>query len=65
MLPDVGEPEADAESFLTDLEMLVMTSGGRERTEAEFRNLLVKARFEPLRTLPTASPLFLLEARPA
>jgi hypothetical protein len=65
MLADVGVPETDAESVLTDLEMLVMTSGGRERTEAEFRNLLVKAQFESLRTLPTASPLFLLEARPA
>lgn len=64
-LPAVAEPEADAESFLTDLEMLVMSSGGRERTEAEFRNLLVNARFEPLRILPTASPLFLMEARPA
>lgn len=64
-LPDVATPEADAESFLTDLEMLVMTSGGRERTEAEFRHLLVNARFEPLRILPTTSPLFLFEARPA
>ena len=63
-LPDVAEPETDAEGFLTDLEMLVM-SGGRERTEAEFRNLLMNARFEPLRILPTTSPLFLFEARPA
>lgn len=27
-LPDLTDPEADAETFLTDLEMLVMTSGG-------------------------------------
>jgi hypothetical protein len=64
-LPDVATAEDDAESFLTDLEMLVMTSGGRERTEAEFRNLLVNARFEPLRILATTSSLFLFEARPA
>jgi hypothetical protein len=64
-LPEIAEPEADAESFLTDLEMLVMTSGGRERTEAEFRSLLVDAGFEPARIVPTASPLFLFEARPA
>jgi hypothetical protein len=64
-LPDIAEPEADAEGFLTDLEMLVMTSGGRERTEAELRKLLATAGFELLRTLPTASPLFVFEARPA
>ncbi len=64
-LPDVAKPETDPEGFLTDLEMLVMTSGGRERTEAEFRNLLVNAGFGSLRTLPTASSLFLFEARPA
>ncbi|HLH87972.1 MAG TPA: methyltransferase [Xanthobacteraceae bacterium] len=64
-LPEVAAPEADLETFLTDLEMLVMTSGGRERTEAEFRSLLVNARFEPLRKVPTASPLFLFEARAA
>ena len=64
-LPDRAEPKADVESFLTDLEMLVMTSGGRERTEAEFRDLLAKAGFELLRVLPTNSPLFLFEARAA
>jgi O-methyltransferase domain/Dimerisation domain len=64
-LPDLAEPKADVETFLTDLEMLVMTSGGRERTESEFRNLLANAGFELLRILPTSSPLFLFEARPA
>ncbi len=64
-LPDVAESELDAEGFLTDLEMLVMTSGGRERTEAEFRNLLTNAGFELVRIVPTASPLFVLDARPA
>src|SRR6185437_8331356 len=64
-LPDVAAPEAGVEGFLTDLEMLVMTSGGRERTEAELRSLLTSAGFEVLRILPTASPLFVFEARPA
>jgi len=63
-LPGLAEPNANAETFLTDLEMLVMTSGGRERTETEFRNLLMDAGFELLNVLPTASPLFLFEARP-
>jgi hypothetical protein len=64
-LPDLAESEADAEGFLTDLEMLVMTSGGRERTEAEFRNLLANAGFEFVRIVQTASPLFVFEGRPA
>jgi hypothetical protein len=63
-LPDFAEPQADPEGFLTDLEMLVMTSGGRERTEAEFRSLLATAGLELVRILPTASPLFVFEARP-
>jgi hypothetical protein len=65
MLPDLAEPKPNLETFLTDLEMLVMTSGGRERTETEFRNLLTNAGFELLRILPTSSPLFLFEAGPA
>lgn len=64
MLPEIAEPEADAEGFLTDLEMLVMTAGGRERTEAEFRRLLANAGFEFVAIVPTASPLFVFEARP-
>jgi hypothetical protein len=65
ILPELAAPESDIEGFLTDLEMLVMTSGGRERTGGEMRGLLTKAGFEVLRILPTASPLFVFEARPA
>ena len=64
-LPDLATPETNPEGFLTDLEMLVMTSGGRERTEAEFRDLLTNAGFELVRIVPTASSLFAFEARPA
>jgi hypothetical protein len=64
MLPDIAAPGADAEGFLTDLEMLVMTQGGRERTEAEFRHLLANAGFELVRIVPTGSPLLIFEARP-
>jgi hypothetical protein len=63
-LSELAEPEADAEGFLTDLEMLVMTSGGRERTEAEFRRLLARAGFALQDVVPTPSPLVLFEARP-
>jgi hypothetical protein len=64
-LPDLAESEADAEGFLADLEMLVMTSGGRERTEGEFRHLLANAGFELTRIVKTASPLFVYEGRPS
>ena len=44
--------------------MLVMTPGGRERTEREFRALLAAAAFALRATLPTASPFHILEAAP-
>lgn len=49
---------------LVDIEMLVMTPGGRERTEAEFEQLLAEAGFELTRTIPTPSYLYILEAQP-
>jgi ubiquinone/menaquinone biosynthesis C-methylase UbiE len=47
-----------------DLNMLVMT-GGRERTEAEFRALLAAADFRLARVVPTPSPVSVIEAVPA
>lgn len=47
-----------------DLEMLVMTPGGRERTEMEYRVLLGKAGFELTQLIPTPSPLWLVEGMP-
>jgi hypothetical protein len=47
---------------LLDLEMLVMTPGGRERTEQEFRELLQKAGLELGRIIPTESPVCVIEA---
>ena len=47
-----------------DLQMLVLTPGGRERTEAEFRRLLADAGFELRRVIPTQSPFSILEAAP-
>lgn len=44
-----------------DLVMLVMT-GGRERTEEEFRTLLAGSGFRLTRVLPTRSPVSLVEA---
>ncbi len=47
---------------LFDLEMLVMTPGGRERTEGEFQKLLQSAGFEMQRIVPTKSPVCVVEA---
>ena len=45
---------------LLDLEMLIM-AGGRERTEAEFRDLLAGAGLRLTRVIPTASPMCVIE----
>jgi len=51
--PDIGK--------FADLEMLVLTPGGRERTEAEFRQLYEKAGLELTRIIPTRSFKCLVE----
>ena len=55
---------APAEAFLVDLEMLVMTPGGRKPTEAQLATLLTNAGFKHLRTMPTCSSLWVFEAQP-
>jgi hypothetical protein len=47
--------------LILDLEMMVLT-GGRERTEAEFGALLGRTGFRPGRTVPTGSPWSIVEA---
>lgn len=47
-----------------DLTMLLLTPGGRERTESEFRLLLGEAGFELRRVIATRSPFSFLEAVP-
>jgi SAM-dependent methyltransferase len=47
-----------------DMNMLVLTDGGRERAEEEFRMLLDEAGFTLARFIPTASPLSVVEAIP-
>jgi hypothetical protein len=60
VLEDLNKP--DFNKFI-DLQMLVLSHGGRERTESEFRNLLSKAGLAITRIIPTLSPLYLIEAR--
>ncbi|MGW4631533.1 methyltransferase [Nocardia sp. NPDC004415] len=45
-----------------DLEMLVNTDGGHERTETQFRELLARSGFTLTRTVHTAAPDCVLEA---
>jgi hypothetical protein len=54
-------PES-AVTKLIDLEMLVMTAGGRERTEQEYAALLEQAGLEFSRLIPTQSPVSVIEA---
>ena len=45
-----------------DMNMLVLSEGGRERTEEEYRILLDEAEFTLTRVIPTAAPLSVIEA---
>ena len=59
-------PPGDAPHFgkVLDIVMLVMT-GGQERTEAEYRELLAKADLRLTRVVRTTSPVSIVEAVPA
>jgi hypothetical protein len=55
-------PSSDPARALMDVLMMVLT-GGRERTEAEFRSLLAQAGFSLTRVIPTSTSS-ILESRP-
>jgi hypothetical protein len=59
--PAIGNPMM----YLVDMQMMVMFGSGRERTEAEFGELLAASGFTPIRLLPTRSPVSILEAAPS
>ena len=63
LLVEAVVPEGNEPSFAKqmDLQMLVMT-GGRERTAAEYRALLARAGFEMTGVIPTKSPVSIVEA---
>jgi hypothetical protein len=65
LLVEMIVPEADSKCFskLLDLNMLVMT-GGRERTEGEFRALLDASKYRLTRIIPTNAPQSIVEAVP-
>ena len=65
ILPERIDP-ADAltrAKFIHDINMMV-NPGGRERTEAEFRNLLARADLRLTRVVSTPTPLAVIEADP-
>jgi len=66
LLVEVVVPDDDAHCFskLLDLNMMVMT-GGRERTRAEFTALLNTAGYRLSRIIPTLAPQSVLEAIPS
>jgi O-methyltransferase domain/Dimerisation domain len=65
LIVDMIVPETNSPSFskLLDLNMMVMT-GGRERTKAEFHALLDAADYRVTRIIPTMAPQSIIEAVP-
>jgi O-methyltransferase domain/Dimerisation domain len=59
----VSGPNVDPLSKFSDLNMLVMP-GGRERTEAEWRELLSGSGFKAVAFNRTTSPMWVIEAEP-
>ena len=63
VMPERIEARVEHEEVcMADLNMLVIT-GGRERTETEYRTLLRRAGLALVRIVPTASPFSVIEAR--
>ncbi|MFW5686455.1 MAG: methyltransferase [Spirochaetota bacterium] len=62
LVPDGTGPSAIK---VFDLNMLVFTSGGRERTKSEFESMLAAAGLRLHRVAPTRRPVSLIEAVPS
>lgn len=58
VIPGANEPSIGK---LVDIEMLVMTNGGRERTAEEFKELFAQGGFELTNIIPTPSPVCIIE----
>jgi hypothetical protein len=61
VVPEGNEPSP---SKILDIQMLV-TEGGKERTEDEYRKLLEASDFRLTRIIPTRSPLSVIEGERA
>lgn len=58
LIPAPNEPHL---SRFSDIEMLVMTNGGRERSESEYRALYKEAGLQVTRIIPTETPWSIVE----
>jgi hypothetical protein len=58
----VPETPGPAPAKMLDMEMLVCTRGGRERTHAQFAELFRSAGLRLVSITPTQSPMCLIEA---
>jgi ubiquinone/menaquinone biosynthesis C-methylase UbiE len=63
LIEQVVRPD-NPESYRTDIAMMLLT-GGRERTEDEYRSLLAASGFEFRQAKPTGTAFYLIEAEPA
>ena len=57
----LGSATASNFASLLDLEMLVITQGGRERTQEEFQKLYAASRFSLTRVVATEAPVSIVE----
>jgi len=64
VMPEKAKEGQAADAYLLDLEMLVNTPDGRERTAAEFNSILGATGFSVTRIVPTITPVSVIEARP-
>ncbi|KAI9086790.1 hypothetical protein K1719_031384 [Acacia pycnantha] len=64
VLKPEGKGLFDETGLVTDLVMIAHSSGGKERTESEWKNLLHQAGFPRYRIIQTPSFLSLIEASP-
>jgi hypothetical protein len=62
LIPD--DPDEAIPVLLSDINMLVLTSGGRERTNSEYHNLLQAAGLRPGIIQPVTFPYGVIEGLP-
>jgi hypothetical protein len=62
VVPDEPGPSP---AKMLDIEMLVMTVGGKERTAQEFGELFASSGLRLNRIVPTSRPISVIEALPA
>ncbi|PMB51211.1 hypothetical protein CEN39_16470 [Fischerella thermalis CCMEE 5201] len=58
VIPGANEPSIG--KFI-DIEMLIMSTGGRERTASEYQELFAAAGFQLTNIIPTPSPVSVIE----